>query len=215
MNNFKKVLLVIFLLNFICDAVYSQTERVGINTTTPRKTLEVNGTTKIDGQIQIGTINAVTSSDTYTFLMQENIATKKIKEIGTPSATNINALGYFLEYEIKTGNDWIQNFDTRILSSKFWVTIVEINFNKTLRYDVWGDHTGTGWTVPYIKATVSGGTWNIIADYPYFNTMGSNPNGTWNIKLLITPKKLARNLGTQTIDLAGAATGVASSPIIN
>ena len=74
---------------------------------------------------------------------------------------------------------------------------------------------GAGWTIPYIKTYISGNEWIIAADYPLFNTIGQNANGTWKIKILITPKKLVRNLGTQTIDLSNSSTGAAPSPIID
>jgi len=205
----KKYLFTLFLLTFVYLITYSQTEKVGINTTTPRKTLEVNGSTKIDEQIQIGTISSITTSDTYRFLMQKNTGNSKlIKEIGNSSASEINALGYFLEYEIKTKDDWIQNFDTEISSSKFWVTVVEANFNKRLSH-----YNGSvGWSPHYVKAFIDGTTWHLYADFPLFKP---NNDGTWNIKLLITPKKLVKRLDTQTINLSGASTGAASTPIID
>jgi len=62
-------ILPIFTLLFIYTLGNAQ---VGINTTTPRVTLEVNGNIQVSNAIEIGTLDNLNNSDSYTFLMQES-----------------------------------------------------------------------------------------------------------------------------------------------
>jgi len=102
--------LLVFTLLFIYTKSNAQ---VGINTTTSRATLEVNGNMQVSNAIEIGTLNNLNNADSYTFLMQESSG--NIKALDVANVSLGNALGYIQTYEIQeVYYDFLRDFDTGI-----------------------------------------------------------------------------------------------------
>jgi len=199
----------VFFLLFGIISSYAQTERVGINTNTPRKTLEVDGSTKVTGTINIGTVNTIGSSDTYTFLMQE--PTKTIRALDAATAKKGNALGYFMRFELKNvQNDWVTDFDTGINNTNFTIVVISSRFTKSMNNSMGVNR----FAIPIVSAFKSGTTWHLKADYPAVST-DDGSNGSWFIKLLIVSKDLIRTFPNQIETMSGATTGVAGTPVLD
>src|SRR5690554_5788605 len=93
--DFKNLLLfVVIFYSTTTSGLYAQ---VGINTVTPRKTLEVGGTVKISDSLTIKEIHALKDDDTSTFLIQDNNNFINIMDVSDPTQA---ALGYIQEYLI-------------------------------------------------------------------------------------------------------------------
>jgi len=209
----KQKLLFGLIVMLFCSSFAVAQSRTGINTTTPRKTLEVNGSVKITNNIDIGTINDVATGDTYTFLVQE--PTKKIRALDAATATPGNALGYFIKYRVKyVQGDWVADLNTNINATKFTVFVISSRFTN-----VSGDPdikivTANGFSPAMVTAFVSGGKWHLKADYPGIATY-TNQSGLWNIKLLVISKDLIKNLPAQTFAMGNSSTGAATTPVLN
>ena len=208
----KQKLLAFVLLLFVAT-ITAQT-RVGVKTNTPRKTLEVNGSTKITGDLKIGTINDISNTDTYTFLMQES--SNKIKALDAANATVGNSLGYFMKYRVKNvQGDWLSDLDTGINKTNFTVFVVSSRFEKVKNTDP--DIriiAAKGFSPPFVTAFISGTTWHLKADYPSIDTKNGQ-DGVWNIKILIISKDLLKTLLPENPNMSGASTGVDASPALN
>lgn len=192
--------------------LHSQVDRVGINTTTPRTTLEVAGDMNINGAIQVDMLNSVQSGDENALLGQ--VGTGFIKELDV--AEEGVAIAYFQEYRLKNMNgDWVLNFNTNIDASKYVVTITSAFFNQELVMS----SNASNFTIPYASAFIQGGTWRIIADYPSANPTVVSDLRLWVIRTLIISKTFSKELPQQNVTLTGTneerRTGAAASPVIN
>lgn len=193
---------------FVCGISFSQ---VGINTTTPRKTLEVAGDVIISNNIEIGIKRAMTDTDNSTFLIQD--IDNKIKSLDVNNPTN-DALGYIQEYEIyHPSGDWVLNFDTRIDATLFDVISISAYYNRELKLS--NNTDTTLFSLPYTGAFVENGTWRLIADYPSVTNRNSTPRGTWTITTLIFSKDISKQLGTVEIQMNDTTTGSATGPLVD
>ena len=184
--------------------------QVGINTTTPRKTLEVAGNMKISDSIEIGQINALKDTDTSTFLIQDNELFIKTLDVSNPIGS---ALGYVQVYEIVNPQlDWVLDFDTRVDATEYVLNTISAHYDREL---VMNTSAGINSSIPYTSAYIKNGTWHIIADYPVANNKNQSEIGTWTITTLIYSKDLSKQLGTVSIQMGNNTTGSASDPIIN
>ena len=192
--------------------LYSQVDKVGINTTNPRTALEVAGDMNIVGAIQVDTLNSVQSGDGNTLLGQ--VGTGFIKELDV--AEEGVAIAYFQEYRLKNMNgDWVLDFNTNIDASKYVVTITSAFFNQELVMS----SSSNNFTIPYASAYVDGGTWHIIADYPSAKPTVNDELRLWTIRTLILSKTFSKELPQQNVTLSGSneerRTGAATSPVID
>ena len=106
--------------------------------------------------------------------------------------------------------DWVNEYDTKINASKYIAILNDFNFNLPVINDASRKISPVAQVFTYEK----NGTWWIKADYNgYAPPSGGSVSGLWNISLMIFDKTFARNIPV-TVDLGGAATGVASSPLI-
>lgn len=197
---------------FSC-VIYSSTfAQVGINTTTPRKTLEVAGDMVISNNLDIGTFNPIQDGDTSTFLIQNTNDLIRSIDVSNPTAA---ALGYIQEYIITNPQgDWVLDFNTGIQANDYVLTTISANYNEEL---VLSSTSGAedNASLPYTATFVQGGKWHIIADYPVVDNKDPNAIGTWTIRTLIYSKDLSKQLGEHEIPMAGATTGSAVTPIID
>jgi len=211
MMNLPLKIILLFSIIFLCltSTVFSQ---IGINTTTPRKTLEVGGDVQISNNINIGLIKPLKDNDTSTFLIQDNDNSIKSLDVSNPTGA---ALGYIQEYIITNPNlDWVRDFDTGIDASEFVLITISAFFDKELKISTSTnavDNSSMPYTAPFIK----NGTWHIIADYPMVANKDTSAIGTWTIQTLIFSKDLSKQFGTLNIPMANATTGSALAPIVD
>ena len=203
----KKVLIL-----FTCLLVNISFSQVGINTKTPRKTLEVKGNTEIDGTIKIGTVNSIEDSEQFTFLMQENSG-----EIKTLDAANVsigNALGYIQEFEIQnTYYDFIRDFDTKLNANDYTMIVTSFTFAKEVSFFSSTSYN-EGFALPSVQAFIKNGTWHLKANYPTITT-ADEKKGQWNISTLIITKDLVKQFTQQPYNMNNQTTGSATNPILN
>lgn len=199
-----------FIGLFLMCALSKVHSQVGINTTTPRKALEVAGSMKISDSIEISQINALKDLDTSTFLIQDNQQFVKTLDVSNPTGT---ALGYIQVYLIENPNlDWVLDFDTKVSANDYVLNTISSHFNREL---IMNTSEGRNSSIPYTSAFIKNGTWHIIADYPSANNKNRTEIGTWTITTLIYSKDLSKQFGTVNIQMNNGSNGSATTPIIN
>lgn len=185
--------------------------QVGINTTTPRTTLEVGGDAVVSGNITIGNYTSLTSSEQSTFLIQDGDNNVKALDVSNPTGA---ALAYIQEYQIvNPDEDWVREFDTGIPASEFTLITISANYDVELNTS---DSNGASdnSSLPYTATFVKAGTWHIIADYPMAANLDPSEIGTWTIKTLIFSNDLSKQFGSIEVPMSNTTTGSATSPII-
>ncbi len=193
---------------FLCAATLSFSQ-VGINTTDPRKTLEVGGDMLISGDLDIGIINLLNDEDEATFLIQDTENRIKALDVSNPTGA---ALGYIQEYVITNANlDWVLNFNTLINANDFDLISISAYYDTELALT----NNLDKFSMPYTAAFVQNGTWRIIADFPAAQNRNTSVVGTWTISTLIFSKDLSKQLGIVEIPMGNLTTGSAVTPIID
>lgn len=204
----KNLLLFVFI--FYLGATFNVHSQVGINTITPRKTLEVGGNVKISDTLTIKEIHTLKDDDTSTFLIQDSQNYISIMDVSNPTGT---ALGYIQEYLIVNPDlDWVLDFDTLVNASQYVLNIISANFDRELEMSPENKNSSS---IPYSSAFIRDGTWHIIADYPVASNRYKSEIGTWTITTLIYSKDLSKQFGTIEIQMNNKTTGSATNPIIN
>lgn len=186
---------------------------VGINTTNPRKTLEVAGDMKISGattgRIKVTTIRDINATDVAAFLIQDS--NNYVKDV----TTNVDgvALAYFQQYRLSNMlGDWITDFETNIDASKYVLVIVSAYFDKELLMLAANQNN---FATPFISAFTQGGTWHIAADYATAR-QAANVVGTWVVDTVILSRAFSKIIATQTVNINDGTSGVKSGlPIID
>jgi hypothetical protein len=190
---------------------YSQ---VGVNTTNPRKTLEVAGDMEISGSVDIGTYNPLSDTDTSSFLIQESDNSVKSLDVSNPTGI---ALAYVQEYIITNPDlDWIKDFDTGVDASDFTMIITSASFDLELDLTEVGpglDEENS--SLPFTATFIKSGTWHIIADYPQAANIDETEIGTWTISTLIFSSDVSKQFGNIPIPMLHGTTGSAAVPIIH
>ena len=187
-------------------------QSVGINTTTPRTTLEVAGDTQVTGTIEISNYDSLKDGESSTFLVQEGDGSVKSLNVSNPTGV---ALAYIQEYVIEECNlDWIKEFDTGINSSEYVVIVTSASFDQELDLSNNPGIEGN-FSFPYAAAYIQNGTWHLVADYPQAANLDKSVDGTWIIKTLIFSNDVSKQFGSITIPMSNGTTGSATSPIID
>lgn len=188
------------------------TAQIGINTTTPRKTLEVAGDMNTSNNMEVLSTNNLNDTQSSNFLLQENTNAIKSLDVANPTGA---ALGYIQVYEIVNPNkDWVKDFDTGINVTDFVIVPISAVYDIDLKLDN-GGNEGDNFSLPYTATFISGGTWHIIADYPMVANVNGAPDGTWIITTLIFSRDLSKQLGVVNIPMGSGTTGSAITPIID
>jgi len=132
----------------------------------------------------------------FNLVIDANGEIKKSQRSSTPM--------YFQKYILSNVNgDWVENYDTKILSSKYTLVVVGANFPHTLN--------SAGGTT--IEAYVLGGTWRLRADF-FGTTTSPLINGTWTISTLILDNSQLTINTNVSQNLGGSNSGSAStSPV--
>ncbi|PTT33690.1 hypothetical protein DBR28_14350 [Chryseobacterium sp. HMWF028] len=181
-------------------SVDTQNDRIGIGTSGPTTKLDING------NLRIGTTTNSNGSTNVSTLVRDN-TTGEVKIAGS-STGNTSPLNYIVYTISNVNGDWISNYDTKISSTDYTVTVVGSSFNTSL-------NTNTGTTPPtYAPANVfaftSAGTWRLAADYLATATPGG-VNGTWTIYCLVINNSILKTLTPVSQNLGGLNNGAAAS----
>lgn len=188
-------------------------QNVGINTTTPRKTLEVAGDMVISSTIDIGVYNQLEDGDTSTFLVQRS--TDRLAALNVSKPTGI-ALAYIQEYFIENPNlDWIKNFETGVDATDYVMIVTSASFDQELDLSNNGNGPENNASLPYATTFVENGTWHIKADYPQAANVDETAIGTWTITTLIFSGDMSKQFGSISIPMSNTSSGSALTPIID
>lgn len=193
-------------------SVFQISAQVGINTATPRVTLEVAGDALITGNLNIGSYLNLAANDTSTFLIQDSGNNLRSLDVSNPTGA---ALAYIQEYQIvNPDEDWVREFDTGIDADDFTLIAISAHFDLEL---ITSSSTGAedNSSLPYTATYKKAGTWHIIADYPMVANLDPNAIGTWTIKTLVFSNDFSKQFGSIEIPMANGTTGAAISPIID
>lgn len=201
--------------------------KVGINTDKPETDLHVNGSMRaydliLDQTPYAGSADAIpklTPSESYSFLLKSK-AKQRITTYNqqSGSATNNFPAPFGIitfDISVSVAEDWVNEFDTKINSSKFLAIINSFNYNNTV-VSTTGSNADQRRRAPVaqVYTFVKNGTWWIKADYHgYAHTSGNTTVGKWEIALMIFDKNFAR-VFPHTVNLNGATTGAASNALI-
>ena len=214
------------LLLFSACAMSAQSGKVGINTDNPEEKLHVNGSMKakdiiLDLNGSASQIPELSPGENYSFLLKSTsanrITTYNVQSSGGSPTNTFPAPFGIIQYNITTDNadkDWVNAYNTKINASKYVVILNSFNFNLPVVLGASDQVSRRLGPVAQVYTYEQDGTWWIKADYNgYAPPNGGSVSGLWNISLMIFDKTFARNIPV-TVDLGGAATGVASSPLI-
>ncbi len=201
------------IIGILLVAFQGVSQNVGINTTTPRKTLEVAGDAVISGAIDVRNLKDLQDSDTTTFVKQDPDGSVVSLNVSNPTGA---ALAYVQEYElVNMDGDWILDFDTAIDADDYVMVPVSSYFNQTL---VVNTHTNAAdhFSMQYCSTFVRNGTWHIIADYPAASNVSTSTTSlVWKITTLIFSKNLSKQFEVTEYAMNGATTGAATTPILD
>ncbi|WP_294204931.1 hypothetical protein [uncultured Chryseobacterium sp.] len=189
---------------FLCSIANAQVGNVGINTTTPRVKLDVNGTYKSQ-EIISGNISnvGVTEKNRYLLLGQSNID-NSVRRID-PSQGNAPGIASIITYKLANANlDWVESFNTKINSTDYSLMVLSAYFDR----DVVGNVTA----IPSYGVKSVNNEWIIYADY---SQLASTTNGTWTVVCAVYPKTYVKIYSEKgPFNLNGTSTGTDSSPIL-
>ncbi len=206
----KPILLIVLLQVCLPNNMLSQ-KAVGIGTTTPRTNLEIAGGMIISQELDLLRKEAMTDTDSSTFLIQNGADEIKTLDVSNPTGA---ALGYIQKYVITNPQgDWVRDFDTQVNASDFVLISISAFFDKELVISGGGDALDNG-SAPYTAAFIENGTWHLKADFPVVSNRNNSEAGTWTFTTLIYSKDLSKQFGTVTINMNNDSTGVAPNPVI-
>ena len=197
--------------------LYSQySDRLGINTPSPEKTLHINGTFKVDKLILTQDFETLGQVEDYTFLLKSSdnsvISYNQFLNFGTDSNnTEFVAPLNLIQFRIKTDSsdrDWIHEFDTQINSERFAVIISSFGFNLPIYSD-----TSSETPVPQIFPFIKDNKWFLKADYASFRP--NSGNGEWILNLLVFDRSYANMIQPAAVDYSTLIDGKIPSSLIN
>ena len=196
--------------------LYSQySDRLGINTPFPEKTLHVNGTFKVDKLILTKDFETLGETEDYTFLLKSGdnnvISYNQFLNFGSDSNNSeFVAPLNLIQFRIKTDTadkDWIYEFDTQINSDRFAVIISSFGFNLPIYSD-----TSSETPVPQIFPFIKNNKWFLKADYASFRP--ESGEGEWILNLLVFDRSYANMLQPETVDYSKLVDGKIPSNLI-
>lgn len=204
----RKITTICFLIVSVC----SISQNVGINTVTPRKTLEVAGDVLVSETVDFKKFRNLEDVDTNTFLKQESDGSIAGLNVSNPTGA---ALAYIQEFEITNMNgDWILDFDTRVDAGDYVVIPVSSYYNQSLSVDdftIAPEH----FSIQYSSTFILNGTWHLIADYPASDNLDPSVEGVWKITTLIFSRNFSKQFGISEFLMNGNTIGQATTPILD
>lgn len=143
----------------------AQINGVGIGTTTPTHTLEVNGNMKLSGNLYFENPGNYTGKASGSYLLVRDNSDNILKRYvpATSAFSAINSTVYFINNISTSG---ITDFDTRIPASRYYVIIggfIVRGINNDSNIDITADG-------------------NLINYIPQYSARSFVENGTWRIK---------------------------------
>ncbi|WP_435523335.1 hypothetical protein [Chryseobacterium indoltheticum] len=148
---------------FICSGLllgnflFSQQGKVGINTTTPRVKLDVNGSYK-SSKIITGNVPQISSTekDRYLLLNQSTVD-NRIRKID-PTQPSSPGLASIVTYKLSNINlDWVEKFNTKINSTDYSVMVLSAYFDRNV--------SGSTTAIPSYGVKSVNNEWILYADY--------------------------------------------------
>lgn len=198
----KKYFIPLLLLSVFYGA---QVGNVGIQTTTPRVKLEVNGSYRSD-KIITGNLDPITAveKDRY-LLLNHSDADNRIRRMD-PNLSLTPGLASIVTYKLTNINrDWVERFNTKINATDYSLMVLSAYFDR----DVVGGTTA----IPSYGVKNVGNEWILYADY---SQVAATTNGTWTFVCAIYPKTYVKIFEENpAFDLNGNSTGTDTAPILN
>lgn len=212
----------------------AQEGKVGINTESPKETLQVVGSLQVTKLPQKDEANSVYINPTDTerkgtFTPVKMVVADANGVLGQQDIP-VNPFDtaqedvkpfYYIEYNLENVNsDYVSSFDTKVPSDKYTLVVVgsELTpYNTSSAYYILVGATGTianRLFSPYnVSASVVDNKWVISADYPsasLVNDRGAAINGTWKIKCLVINNNVVNVLPAVRQNLNGSNTAVST-----
>lgn len=204
----------------------AQSGKVGINTETPKETLQVNGTLQVTLP-EKGSANSIYENASATERKGTFTPTKMVvaDANGVLGQQDIPALVnadkdkkpfYYIEFELSNvSSDYISSFDTKIPSNNYTLIVVGAELSSNETYYLMTAARDAKYFAPHnVSATKGASTWSLSADYPsasFVNSSGKAINGTWKIKCLVINNDVVNILTPVQYNLGGKETGAATS----
>jgi len=161
----------------LSNLLFAQEGKVGINTTTPRVKLDVNGSYK-SSKLITGTVPSMstTEKDRYLLLNQSTVD-NHIRKID-PSQPSSPGLASIITYKLSNVElDWVESFNTKINSQDYSVMVLSAYFDR--------DVNGAATAIPSYGVKSENNEWILYADY---SEIAAASNGTWTLVCAIYPK---------------------------
>lgn len=137
--------------------------QVGINTTNPTRTLDINGNMKVSENIHLENPGVYTGTSINSYLIVKDNSDSTLKKYvpATSSYSAINSVVYFFN---NGSVDGVSNYDTKISADKYYVSI--------------GGYIVLGPNNPTVRLAGSNN------DIPLYNARAFVENGTWRLVFL-------------------------------
>ncbi|WP_114820271.1 hypothetical protein [Chryseobacterium sp. KLBC 52] len=190
-----------FTIDGTTFSVDTQNDRIGVGTSGPTTKLDING------NLRIGTVVNSNSSTNVSTLVRDN-TTGEVK-LAVSSTGNTATINYIVYTISNVQGDWIANYDTKISTTDYTVTVVGNSFNNSLNTN--NTVTPATYAPANVFAFTAGGTWRLAADYLSTAPPGGI-NGTWTIYCLVINNSILKTLTPVSQNLGGANSGAAASP---
>lgn len=213
----------------------AQEGKVGINTESPKETLQVVGSLQVTKLPQKDEANSVYINPTDTerkgtFTPVKMVVADANGVLGQQDIP-VNPFDtaqedvkpfYYIEYNLQNVNgDYVSSFDTKVPSDKYTLVVVGaelVPYNSNSAYYILVGATGTignrMFSPHNVSASVSGDKkWIISADYPsasLVNPSGTAIRGTWKIKCLVINNNVVNVLPAASQNLGGSDTAVST-----
>ena len=187
----KKIFIII-----LTTILNNLTAQVGINTNSPRATLDVNGDIVVNELIFPKNLEAITPdiNDVYYLLVQSQEGDKNIRLLNVNDSKN-PGIAALVTLKLKDPKgDWIESFNTKIDATKYALVVLSGYYTV----DVGSENINA---LPGIGAFVKNGTWHINADYPALDRTNTTTENAWIISCSIFHKNYVKILPEQTIDM--------------
>ncbi len=115
---------ILSILAFICTSILltAQTNGVGIGTTTPTHTLEVNGNTKLNGNLFFENPGDYTGSSAGSYFLVKDKSDNVLKRY-VPATSEFSAINSTVYFITNLSTSGVTDFDTGISAEKYHVVI--------------------------------------------------------------------------------------------
>jgi hypothetical protein len=177
--------------------------QVGINTSNPQGTLDVNGRTLGDSYL-IDSVNSIVSDNYYLLTRStDTIPVGKVKKLDI-SLRNVAPVNMYNVTIQNVQQDEVVNLNTNLETSKYVVAIVGAVFSGATSNRNPDGSYGAYYN-EITKITVGSNTYHAInLDFKGGGTTSSQ-NGTWNLSLVVYEKVLVKDWGNYVGSVSSAS----------